>query len=120
MRITLNQKTSEKIYRGEDKTIVVYLYDEDTFEPIDLSSYDEFLLCLPNQDGELVPVLEVVGALTGTAVEGKITFEITSAESAILSEQNNPVTLRLNNTITPSVDIEEFVNNNIEVTDASC
>jgi hypothetical protein len=117
MRATLNQTTNEKIYRGEDKTIVLYLYDEETFEPINLSAYDEYLLCLPNDD---LTTLSLTGALTGTAVEGKITFTVTAVESALLAVQTNNLVIRLNNTVGPVVDIEEFPANQINVVDASC
>lgn len=116
MKATLNQQTNETIYRGEDKTIVVYLYDEDTFEPIDLTSYDQFLLCLPNDDAT---TLSKTGA-SATPTLGKISFSITAAESTLLAAQDNSLVLRLNITGGPTINIEEFSANVISVVDASC
>lgn len=116
MKATINQETNETVYIGEDKTLVIYLYDEVTFEPIDISSYTDYSLCLINDDDS---VLTKAGAVVGTGNTGKFSVALTSAETTLLKASTQILSIKLEDSGGPTVDIEEF-SNNITVVTPTC
>lgn len=114
MKATINQITNETLYRGEDKDFTVYLYDEDTHEPIDITSYDEIKICLGNED---LTTLELTATQPGA--EGKFAFSVTAAESILLAVQTNFLNIQLNVTAGPTINKEVF-SNYIIVKDTDC
>jgi hypothetical protein len=80
IKATIDQKTTLKIYRGEDIAVTFYLYDNETKEPIDLTDLT-VVICFGNED-------TTRAAFSGTvtsATLGKFTIAIDTLESALLA-----------------------------------
>lgn len=114
MKITINQETNGKIFRGEDKDFTIYIYDSKTFEPIDISSFDDISVCFKNEN---TTTATFVG--TPTANPGQFTFPVTAAESLLLAVQTHAMHVNLNIVLGPVLNFEEFTNY-IDVVDPIC
>ena len=104
MKVTINQKTNDSIYKGEDKDFTLYFYDSTSFEPVDLSAYDEIIVCFRNTDNTVLDITTTLTSLTG----GKIDFSITSSQSALLATQKNSLQVEFNDTVGSTSNIEVF------------
>ena len=106
MKLTINQETNDVIYLGEDKVFNFYLYDEETFEFIDLSVYDEIKFSLRNANAT---IQEFTADITNAAT-GKVFITVTAAESALLGIERNTMKVDLNDTVGGTSNIELFSN----------
>ena len=79
--LRLNNVEKLSIVRGASYTFEAFFYDIDTLKPLDLTDQATLKLFIQNEDGTL---LELTGSLLGTAVEGRVEFELSAAESALL------------------------------------
>ena len=104
-KATLNQKTNEQIFQGEDKVISFYLYDSSSLEPKDLTDLT-IEVKLGNTD--LSPA-SFVGAITA-ATFGKFDITITAAESALLAVGSQKFQVELTD-LSSDIDIEVLSNN---------
>ena len=105
MKATLNQLTNETLYRGEDKVFTAYFYDSETFEPIDLSAYDDIKVCFLQED--LTTTTEVAGTLGDP---GKFSFTVTAAQSALLAIKDHKFQVSLGITAGPTINLEVLEN----------
>jgi hypothetical protein len=112
MKLTINQKTDEKLYRGEDKEFILYLYDGKIFEPISLISYTDIKVTFLNADNTS---LVLTGDVTGLNA-GQIKIIFTGAESILLALGKQKIQLNLEDSAGPTLDLEVF-DNVIEVVD---
>jgi hypothetical protein len=108
IRATIDQKRNAELFQKEDKTFSFYLYDPETAEPIDLT--DKTVVCkLVNADSS---VASFNGSVT-SAILGKFTITITSAESELLSAIDQSIQLEITD-LGGLLDIE-ILNNKFEV-----
>lgn len=80
--LRLNGKEKVSIVRGASYEFEATVFDLDTLKPLDLTDADTLKLFIQNADGTL---LELAGAMVGTVVEGRVSFALSAAQSALLA-----------------------------------
>lgn len=111
MKAKINKKEEVVIYKGEDRTLDFYIYDENTIEPINLTG-KTVTLCLKNMDNTNATFAGTVSATTGF-----VSFVLGNAETVDLKTgRQNP---QLEIVDTGLIDIEIF-SNFIEVKQPIC
>jgi hypothetical protein len=114
IKATIDQKSTLSIFRGEDIAVTFYLYDNDTKEPIDLSSFTTVVICLGNDDSSRAAFTGVVTSAT----LGKFTIAIDATESALLATGIQNPQLELTDA-TPDLNVE-VLDNMITIADPNC
>lgn len=114
-----------KIIQGSTRTLTLRIRDEED-DPIDLTTYDKFLVCLTQSDGTTLQITESANAngsvvnTVGDPILGKLSVLIKAADSELLRVGARQ-TVYVEWDITASPDPQRAkVENALEVEDFNC
>lgn len=102
----MSQKVAQ-IIKGEKAEFTIKLLDSND-DPYDLTSFDEFKVCLLKDDKSILEITDVasgdsVVAVDGSSVKGKLLVTIDAADTALLkADDDADVDGLINNATTPN------------------